>query len=715
MRQDLGRGFAHGAALAAAALALACLWAGQALAATPSHGTLTLSPSGKGKVAFKGTVSSTLASVGATGDSCFDSGRHPDPSSGCDFYVLNVKSPESILQRFIGSINVTANGFGSQDVDVYVYVHNPSGTKGYQIMPPPDNPAAGQQGAGTPEKFPIENPFGAAKSYWVVIVPYQALPGTHYNGAVAFKLKPAKPSLKALNRRLGPGPKNYRASHDRYISHSEPSIAMDPTNHKHLIAGSKMYENLEEYLFKAGTYESFNGGRTWKDWGQLPGYCQGPGQCNPRDEEHYRTVSDISLAFDDEGNAYSNTLDAPGGTLSFTGFNMTVNIKRPHKRWTGPIVVHDNQRNALTQELLLDDKNWIAVDNHTDVNGGPNKPHDHKIGTIYVCWSFDSSTIIPAQQIVLMRSTDGGHTWGGTVPGDNTPKQLSQKGAISGIGCQEAIGPHGEVYVTWYDNQLGDIMQVKSTDRGQTFTPARPIASITGVNDQFPGQEFRNLSIPTSAVDGKGNVYVAVASQNAEGAPAVGGQLEQSPKHPHVNDPRDEGAAGETTGKPGSGADIVLFKSTDGGNTYTGPVRVNHDIKTGDADQFQPWMAVTPKGQVDVSYFDRRNDHNGLFIDTYLSRSNDGGQHFKDTRVTHRVWDPRINPPTSTSGEFIGDYQGIVADDKFAIPFWNDTQAANLLRRSRGYSPWQQVYSARIPNDPKHGGPAKRRRKPKHR
>jgi len=40
---------------------------------------------------------------------------------------------------------------------------------------------------------------------------------------------------------------------------------------------------------------------------------------------------------------------------------------------------------------------------------------------------------------------------------------------------------NGEVYVTWYDNQIDGLMQVKSTDHGHTFTPARPIATITGV------------------------------------------------------------------------------------------------------------------------------------------------------------------------------------------------------------------------------------------
>jgi hypothetical protein len=187
-----------------------------------------------------------------------------------------------------------------------------------------------------------------------------------------------------------------------------------------------------------------------------------------------------------------------------------------------------------------------------------------------------------------------------------------------------------------------------------------------------------------------------VASRNSDGAPVLEGVEHQNLKHPELSDPRSEEAAGDT--KPGSGSDIVLFKSTDGGLSYTGPVRVNHDAKGADADQFQPWIAVTPKGQVNISYFDRRKDKgNNLFIDTFLSRSKDGGKTFKDTRVTHQLWDPRVNPPTSASGEFIGDYQGLVADENVAIPFWNDTQAANLAPGARGYSPWQQVYAARIP------------------
>src|SRR6185503_2817370 len=93
------------------------------------------------------------------------------------------------------------------------------------------------------------------------------------------------------------------------------------------------------------------------------------------------------------------------------------------------------------------------------------------------------------------------------------------------------------------------------------------------------------------------------------------------------------------------------------------------------ADQFQPYLAVTALGQLNVSFFDRRLDAPGsnhpgnFFIDTWLARSNDGGATWGENRVSHDSWDPSINPPISTSGEFIGDYQGLVADDCFAIPF----------------------------------------------
>jgi hypothetical protein len=164
-------------------------------------------------------------------------------------------------------------------------------------------------------------------------------------------------------------------------------------------------------------------------------------------------------------------------------------------------------------------------------------------------------------------------------------------------------------------------------------------------------------------------------------------------------------------------ADIKLVSSFDGGTTWTAPKRVNKDLSN--ADQFQPYVRVTPRGQVNVSFFDRRLDepdppnHPGnFFIDTFLARSNNGGATWRETRVSHDSWDPSINPPISPSGEFIGDYQGLVADDCFAMPFVNDTHPANDPGRDpefdRGLprSPFQEIVTWRVPNTPEFGGPS---------
>ena len=688
------------------------LWlslSGAAGAATPPSATLDPKNS---SAAWEGAASPGLETgVGFGGSFCFDAEGQPDPSSGCDHFAVTVNVPKDFYRLNPGALDLRVADFGTTDLDMWVYERRKDGSAGEFVGGDGDI-------AGEPEDFVLDKPDG---SYWVVVTNYLGPPNQTYKGIANLVVR-RKGSIPELNAKAHPGFVNYRASRDRFTSHSEPTIAQDPLNPNHLMAGSKMYENNDAYLFKVGTYESFDGGRTWRDQGMLPGYCTADGECDPADEERYRVVSDPTIAYDDEGNSYINVLDALGGTYNFRGFNMTAHIKKPGKPWSEPITVHDNRSDPISEQLLLDDKNWIAVDNVTDVDGGPNKPRDGKIGTVYICWSFDGTadptdTVpLPIQQIVLMKSTDGGQTWGGYAPGDNTPQQLSAKGAVSGIGCHIAIGPEGEVYVTWYDNQIQALMQVVSFDRGASFTAPAPIAFITGVDEPFEGQAFRNLSIPASAVDSKGNFYVVVASANGDGSPVTEGtrelgrqikrgevSLEELRKkftghgRPANNINRQYMARGDGAG-PESGSDIVMFKSTDQGNTYTGPVRVNQDPKNGDADQFQPWIAVTKKGQVNVSFFDRRNDPANFFIDTYLARSNDGGATFFDLRASQSLWDPSVNAPTSVSGKFIGDYQGLVADDRFAYPFWNDTQLNSLPKKNRRYSKWQEVFAARVPN-----------------
>jgi hypothetical protein len=482
---------------------------------------------------------------------------------------------------------------------------------------------------------------------------------------------------------------------------------------------------LAEYEFKIGTYVSFDGGQTWTDLGQLdvcpaasapppswPGNTCYPDE-NPAlggtgDEdvgdprgtgdfgEEYVT-SDVWVQFDDEGNAYALVLDSPpfpGGA----GWGMTL-----HK-WATPSATDITAGNTWSHRIpinsypaaatdpnfgTLDDKNTFAVN-----NAGPDG--DGRTGTMVACWTRDNGDPNdPPQQIVCERSTDGGATWPGT------PQVISGDQLLEiGVHVVADTRDPDTFYATWLNYLPGalglglpdEMSFTRSTDGGQTWDPPRTVAELTGVPNTFPRQAFRNLSNPIMAAGPNSELYIV------------------------YSDYRD---AAQANDEDGMQSDVMMVRSPDGGESWFRPVKVNQDATN--ADQFQPYVAVNQGGQVNVAYFDRRLDarrvegstavHPGnFFIDTWLSRSTDGGRKFADTRVSHDSWDPTINPPISGSGQFIGDYQGLVADCSNAIPFMNDTHLANAASRDPQFdageprSVFQEVFSWRVPNTAAFGG-----------
>ena len=311
------------------------------------------------------------------------------------------------------------------------------------------------------------------------------------------------------------------------------------------------------------------------------------------------------------------------------------------------------------------------VDNYTQagpVIGLANQPRDGHVGTLYTCWNLDDTTSGLHQDIVVSTSSDGGTTW--------TQPIIVSLGEDLEIGCQLAIAPSGTAFISGFHytptvaGLAGQMMVARSDDHGLTWTPPIVVAQVNPLPTKLPGSRFRNLSIPAFAASpADGTLYVTWADY-----------------HTAANGTKD--------------GDILVSTSTTGGLTWGAPVRVNQDAVGNGKDQFQPQIAVTASGQVNISYFDRRNDPDNFFIDVYLARSEDRGATWTDTRVTQKLWDPSINPPISGSGEFIGDYQGLVADDDNAIPFWQDTHLASLAPTDPNYSPWQEVFSARVPNLP---------------
>lgn len=638
------------------------------------------------------------------------------PADRCDVTLLHVDVAPSFWSERGGGVEVAVDEFrpvAQSDFDLYVYRSDGDGRRGALVASSADVP-------GAPEAALVDE----ASGHYLVQVVYYAVTESRYTGTASFVTRPAAPP----DVDDPPGLQGHLASDPSlgFRSRSEPHIAQSPTDPDVLVAASKLYnrdpDSLAEYEFKVGTYVSFDGGRTWGDLGQTA-VCplsQAPPEswpdhvCYPADDparggtgpedvddpadpedpsdprgsgdvgEEY-IVSDPWVQFDDEGNAYLLVLDAPpfeglvGEPVSredFRGFGMTLHRwesvapgdLETGETWSGriPINAYDTD---LEQDLFLDDKNTLAVN-----NAGPDR--DGTTGTMVACWG-QNVQALAKQQIVCERSTDGGRTW------PDEPRVVSPPTQQLVIGVHvvaDPTDPDGFV-AAWlhYTGQIvGSPLEVwvaRSRDGGRTWPELGRAAELTGIPRQFPRQGFRNLSLPIMAAAPDGSLYITYS----EYLPA-----------PRPGDDED-----------GMQADIRLITSRDGGTTWSGPVTVNQDGTN--ADQFQPVVAAPEEDRVEVAFFDRRHDPLNFFIDQYLARSTDGGRTWTETRLSHDLWDPSVNPPISTSGDFIGDYQGLVADECRSVALFNDTHLANDPTRDPGFdrglprSRFQEVFAWVVP------------------
>ena len=620
------------------------------------------------------------------------------PLDYCDVTLIHVNVDPSYWDTHGGGVMIRLHSYfpsPASDFDLYIYQSDASGARGALVGSSPNFP-------GEEESFTIQR----ASGYYLVQVVYFAVTESRYTGQAQFvshaQTPPDVDSPAGLQEVLASDPAL------GFRSHSEPHIAQSPLHPDILVAGSKMYnrdpDSLPEYEFKIGTYVSFDGGQTWTDLGQL-GVCppeQAPpsswpnntcypdedpnrGGTGPEDDndprgngdfgEEYIT-SDIWIHMDDEGNAYAMVLDAPPFP-SGVGWGMSLHIWESvspedlvsGETWSERIPINFYPDEPPRDTLgFLDDKNTFAIN-----NAGPDG--DGETGTMIACWGQNISAATK-QLTVCKRSVDGGRTW----PGEPVPISPPTQQLVIGVHVVADPNDPDTFYAVWLHYVPGlvgaadEYWVAKTINGGLTWLPPVLAAQVNGIPRQFPGQSFRNLSIPIMAAGPAGELYIAYADYRAAPQP------------------------GDIDGRQ---ADIMVIRSTNGGLTWSAPASVNQDNTN--ADQFQPYVAVSPDGEVVVSYFDRRHDPENFFIDTFLSRSKDEGETFADTRLSHDMWDPSINPPVSGSGDFIGDYQGLVVDRCFIIPFVNDTHLANNPGRDADFdaelprSIYQEVFSWRVP------------------
>ncbi len=453
-----------------------------------------------------------------------------------------------------------------------------------------------------------------------------------------------------LGRAPQPPFANVQVSHDSALAHSEPELAENPHNPLNLVGGSKFFTNIQHYEFQIGTYASFDGGCTWTDGGVLPGFSS------------QEITSDISFGYGSQNTVYASVLDTDNRNQS----GLTVSTSTDGgKTFGNPVAAYNDTTGAV-----FSDKPWIAVDDTAS-------PYS---GSVYVVWSYDyntyrghscnSNTIGCPQEVGFVKSTDGGKTFApvklieGSAPFCTNPtldRPKSSHQCDAALGATPVVLPDGTIAVMYayidlsnLENIATRILVVTSANGGATWSAPVRVATVHDIPDDFPGENFRTAPLPAFAADPQtGQLYVAWSDE----------QHNES--------------------------DILLATSTNKGHTWSAPIKVNDDPTGTGAQHFQQQLAVAPNGVVSVTYFSTQVDPQHKLIDTFLAQSTDHGVTFQPAmRVTTQSWDPRVDEPTDPNNQgFIGDYQGLAADNQFVHPFWNDTRTGK-----------QDIFTAAIPS-----------------
>ena len=245
---------------------------------------------------------------------------------------------------------------------------------------------------------------------------------------------------------------------------------------------------------------------------------------------------------------------------------------------------------------------------------------------------------------VLRYSTNFGQTWSASI-------NLSSSLSAFNQGVNAQTGPNGEVYATWavyLGSEEDGIAFTKSTNGGVTWsTPTYAyyhagfgIRGYLSSKNGIRVSSFPSMSVDRSGGPYDGNIYITWPQRGV--LPA------------------------------GSDPDIVLIKSTNGGTTWSSPVRVNDDPINNGKDQYYPWCTVDQStGQLMLVFYDSRDVPNNQ-AEVFMARSLDGGSNFENFKVSDQPHTP--TPINNLAGGYAGDYIGVAALNNVAYPFWSDNR-----------------------------------------
>jgi len=433
------------------------------------------------------------------------------------------------------------------------------------------------------------------------------------------------------------------------VTQSENSIFIDPGSEE-IVINSNNSSNWINYnaenLYGADALSSLDFGQSWD------GTLLGAGRTN---------LGDPSTAIGSNGWWYVGKIsNDKGQSVSYS--------KNQGKTWTNVSIASI----PLSSYGLLD-KSHLWIDNAVS---SPFK------GYIFDGWTNFVKNSPDSTQIQIARSTNAGLTW-------SSPLAISTAVAAGDFnhGVNIQTGPDGEVYAAWsiYDNWPSDenaIGFARSMDGGGIFMPAtRIINNIKGIRLSLTGKQMRVNSFPSMAVDlslgpNRGTIYLVWTNI---GIPGI---------------------------NTGNDIDIYLIKSTDKGQTWSSPIRVNQDPGGLGKQHYFPWITCDPTtGGICVIYYDDRN-LSTTQCETYVSYSYDGALTWTDFKISDVSFTP--SPIPGTAFDYFGDYIGIQSQNMKVYPIWTDNRDGRAMTYVSSFDlgpnpgqPWVVYYSNELASIPK--------------
>lgn len=363
---------------------------------------------------------------------------------------------------------------------------------------------------------------------------------------------------------------------------AETSIAVDSTG-MHVVVGVNDTRGFNVNPTRvSGIQYSDDGGVTWTDGGQLPVTT---GTSAIGSTLYPQVFGDPAVKYLGGSNfVYASIMVKKIGT-SGTAQTMCVHVSNDYGHtWQGPYEVTSatnphgllsgvNARDAADKEFI----DWDPVHSR-----------------LMLTWSnFTSTAFAPGGVEISETHCDnilsGSPTW--------SPRNILGKRAEDGqASCPAFHVGTNDVYVVWRAFPGGNFNNVGfsvSHDNGNTWSPATDITSNFFTMDSVHGNDRNNTS-PSIAVDSTGGpnagtIYVVYANNNLH-----------------------------------DGADIAFQRSTDGGATFSSPVKINANPGH-DGPQWFPWVTVDQtSGRAHVFYNDQR-PLSGDVMEVSRQYSDDGG------------------------------------------------------------------------------------------